>query len=428
MNQKLPEPSVIVTMLGARQHYAVPRLLHREGLLAALITDFYASNVGLRALMRVSARMPVLGEAFAGASGRYHPDLVNARVVANQSLGLGLFLRRQRARKRSELQYIKYRAASDLADRYAELSPVQGEAVIAYAGAALEVFEVAQKRGALRVLDQSIAAYPHIHRLLAIEVAAHGAMVIEKGKPALEGGEIKRLREEWKCADLILCASEFVFSSMVDCGVPASKCHLVPYGVSLPKRQPRLPDYAGQRPLRLLFAGHVGLRKGVPHLLKALSMLDSEKVELRCAGTLELRPEIAEATPANIQFLGRVPRAQMEDLYNWADVFVLPSIIEGSALVVYEALSFGLPVITTFNAGSVVEDGVEGMIVPASDSFSIAASINAYLDDPLLLETHAAAARSAGPKIELPRYERDLLSILRQNPGTPFDKRSGTTA
>jgi glycosyltransferase involved in cell wall biosynthesis len=62
----------------------------------------------------------------------------------------------------------------------------------------------------------------------------------------------------------------------------------------------------------------------------------------------------------------------MADLYAWADVFLLPSICEGSAMVTYEALSWGLPVITTHNAGSIVRDTVDGWLVPIRDSEAIA--------------------------------------------------------
>ena len=62
----------------------------------------------------------------------------------------------------------------------------------------------------------------------------------------------------------------------------------------------------------------------------------------------------------------------MKELYAWANVFVLPSICEGSAMVTYEALSWGLPIITTYNTGSIVRDNIDGFIVPIRDSQAIA--------------------------------------------------------
>ncbi len=62
-----------------------------------------------------------------------------------------------------------------------------------------------------------------------------------------------------------------------------------------------------------------------------------------------------------------VPYHQVHSVYRGADIFVYPSLHEGSALAIGEALASGLPVITTANAGSVVRDGEEGYIVPIRD-------------------------------------------------------------
>ena len=399
-------------MRGARLHYAVPRLLHRNGMLAALVTDAYAGSALWRAVLRLGARLPGVGPLMAAAAGRYHPELADARIVSRQASGLSNVLQRRKAATRSTRRGVKFDAAQGLGTLYAALPSLPAEVIFAHAGAALEPFEVGAERGALRVLDQSIAARPFVADLMSAEVAAHGHMVMPGAVPPPTVGDDSRSRQEWEQADAILCASEFVLQSMVHSGVPAAKCHLVPFGVTLPATPPRLPDYDGQRPLRLLFAGHVGLRKGVPHLLAALQALDGREVELRCAGTVELRPDVVAALPPHVRLLGRVPRAEMAALYHWADAFVLPSIAEGSAIVVYEALSFGLPVITTFNAGSVIEDGVEGRIIPASDPVALSAAILAYCDDPALLKRHAAGARAAEDKISFERYERDLLKVL----------------
>ena len=67
----------------------------------------------------------------------------------------------------------------------------------------------------------------------------------------------------------------------------------------------------------------------------------------------------AEGEP-HIHLVGAVPRSQVVPHFEWADVFFMPSVCEGSATVTYEALMSGLPVIATPNPGSVVIDGVNG--------------------------------------------------------------------
>ncbi|NET53986.1 MAG: glycosyltransferase family 4 protein, partial [Merismopedia sp. SIO2A8] len=124
--------------------------------------------------------------------------------------------------------------------------------------------------------------------------------------------------------------------------------------------------------LRILFAGSVGLRKGIPYLLQALRLLKG-KIPFTCkvAGSIDIKLQRVKEYSDVCNFLGRVPRSQMADLYTWADVFVLPSICEGSAMVIYEALNWGLPVITTYNSGSIVRDGIDGFIVPIRDAAAI---------------------------------------------------------
>ena len=64
-----------------------------------------------------------------------------------------------------------------------------------------------------------------------------------------------------------------------------------------------------------------------------------------------------------------------------ADIFVLPTLAEGSATIVHEALAVGLPVVTTRSAGSVVTHGLEGLIVAERDSDALAEAIEKIVDD-----------------------------------------------
>jgi glycosyltransferase involved in cell wall biosynthesis len=88
-------------------------------------------------------------------------------------------------------------------------------------------------------------------------------------------------------------------------------------------------------------------------------------VEARFAGAVALSPAKLLPYREVATFLGPVPRPAMAGLYGWADLFVLPSLFEGSATVTYEALATGVPVVCTPNTGSIVREGVDGTIVPA---------------------------------------------------------------
>jgi glycosyltransferase involved in cell wall biosynthesis len=138
--------------------------------------------------------------------------------------------------------------------------------------------------------------------------------------------------------------------------------------------QPRAPRVPGA-PLRVLWLGNVTLRRGIPYLLEAARLLESTDIRFTIAGTLYIREGKAASAPSNVEFLGRVPRAETAALYAQCDLFVLPTISDGFALTQLEAMAHGLPVIATTHCGRVVTPGVDGEIVPICDGATLAETI-----------------------------------------------------
>lgn len=95
-----------------------------------------------------------------------------------------------------------------------------------------------------------------------------------------------------------------------------------------------------------------------------------------------------------------------------ADLFVFPSLAEGSASVVFEALAAGVPVITTRAAGSVVEDGREGLIVPERDPEALAAAIHQIVSDRELRSGLAARALATARLHDLDAWGERLVAAL----------------
>jgi hypothetical protein len=408
-------PRFTVAMLGARMNYAVPRALHRSGQLNALLTDLYLPDGPARRVLRALSAVPGAQSGIRSMLGRYNAELDGARIVSRQASGLQNILRRRRADSGNEVDgraVTKRAGARMLADMLADLSE-PGDAVYAFQEAARAPFEAAKSLGMACVMEQSIAARPFSLQLLEAELDRWGSWFTEAGVPQSTPDKVDQLQAEWEAADKIVAASEFVRTSLLACGVPEDKIVVFPYGVTLSTQGARLPDYDGTRPLRVLFAGNARLRKGIHHLLQAAETLGPKAVDLRVVGEVGLKPEPLARFAAVADFRGRVPRSEMPDHFHWADVFILPTLIEGSATVVYEALSFGLPAVVTPNAGSVVEDGHDGQVIAASSPEAIVTALGLYLDDPQRLHAQAAAAREAGNKISYARYESDLQRFFR---------------
>jgi glycosyltransferase involved in cell wall biosynthesis len=133
----------------------------------------------------------------------------------------------------------------------------------------------------------------------------------------------------------------------------------------------------GERPtkFRAIFSGALIKRKGIHHLLEAWHRLNLQGAELWLIGSVheEAKPYLKQFWRDNIKTVGfaRDP----ENYLNQGTVYVFPSQWEGSAKVVYEAAACGLPIITTREAGDVVRDGVEGIIVQPGDVDAIAAAL-----------------------------------------------------
>jgi glycosyltransferase involved in cell wall biosynthesis len=275
--------------------------------------------------------------------------------------------------------------------------------VYGYNAAALEIFQVAKSRGLKCVLDQTMAPFEFVESYLAEERERWNGWETESVPREAWEPLARRERDEWELADAIVCGSDFVKESLGECGGDVSKCHVVPDETPVPTGIETV--YQGDRPLRVLFAGTVCLRKGIQYLWESLDGMQSQ-IDARAVGNIEVSSLAQELLGQRISLVGPVPRASMHQQYEWADCLVLPSLAEGSANVTYEALSHGVPAIVTSNAGSVVRDGNGGWVVPIRDSGVIRQRLTDFISEPALFsqlsfrpETTPEGARSYGERL-----------------------------
>jgi len=186
---------------------------------------------------------------------------------------------------------------------------------------------------------------------------------------------------------------------------------VVPYGVDLTTVSGQVRTVVKNRPLRVLTLGEVCLRKGSHYVLQAAKRL-AGKVEFRMAGPMGLLPERADEIKKNIDYVGIVDRREVVAQFAWADVFLLPSLCEGSATATYEALGAGLPVVATPSTGSILEHGVSGFIVPERDVDTIVASLENFLQTPKLLEQMSQSAVERSRHGSLEAYGQRLRALF----------------
>jgi len=128
-------------------------------------------------------------------------------------------------------------------------------------------------------------------------------------------------------------------------------------------------------------------------LLEAWHRLNLKDAELMLVGSVhdEAKPYLERFWRDNIKVVGF--SQEVEKYLRQGTVHVFPSQCEGSAKVTYEAAACALPQITTREAGDVVNDGIEGIIIPPANVDRLASAIQHLYDHPELIERMGAAAR-----------------------------------
>lgn len=402
-------PPFLVAQLGARMHYAIPRMLEAEGALARLCTDICAVKGWPRLLRAVPHCFRPAG--LRRLLGRLPVGVPAGKIRAYTAFGWAYGRRRAAARNPGE-QADAYLWAGE---RLCELILREGldgiGGVYTFNSAGLELLRAARQRGIRAVMEQTIAPGRIQETILAQEHECFAGWEPARAGSASIERICAREEAEWHAADVVLCGSTFVKESIAACGGPAQRCVVVPYGVDQHFRVG--PRSRGDK-LRVLTVGTVDLRKGAPYVLQTAQRLRGQAV-FRMVGPIALSPSAICEMQASVELIGPVPRPEIVRQYEWADVFLLPSLCEGSATVTYEALACGLPVVCTPNTGSVVRDGVDGFVVQPRDVDAMSERLRRFHEDRDFLEFASQQARRRSSEFTLEAYRMRLMNALQSS-------------
>jgi glycosyltransferase involved in cell wall biosynthesis len=269
-----------------------------------------------------------------------------------------------------------------------------GATVIAQYGGCKQTFKRARVLYGRTVLDHPVARWQYGRELLDEEVRRRPefADTIDQRGGRLDRRHLERIDAEVELSDMIVVGSKFAAASFAGV-VPADRIKVIPYGVDLAAFAPR-SRVTRPGSLKVLFAGQVTQRKGMGYLLDAMRLLDPKRFELEIVGRVRGSGAGLRTYEGLFRHTSAVRPAEMPWVYQRADVLVLPSIVEGSALVVLEAMASGVPVVVTPNAGAdAVRDGVDGFVVPLRSPEAIAERLSTLEADPALRARMGAAAR-----------------------------------
>jgi glycosyltransferase involved in cell wall biosynthesis len=399
----------IISQIGSRQHYGVPRGFENTGQLKRFYTDAWCPRILQPILRRGNAAMR-------GFSTRRHNELPSSKVHSANFRAIGDAVRRVRHRnwtlEEVHLEYLRIGKIFDefvIADNQWRSDIKPGEdAFFGFNTGCLETLRFMRGRGIPTVLDQIDPAKVEEEMVYA-EAAKWPGWQNMPGR--IPQAYWDHMAAEWAAADLVLVNSKWSRQALIRQGVPEGKICIVPVAYE-PDVGPIPMPRRDRGPLTILWLGSVILRKGIQYLIEAAKMLGDRKLTFVIAGPIGISREALATAPANMKFIGRVTRDQTDQVYKQADVFVLPTISDGFAVTQVEAMSRGLPVITTPNCGEVVTHGVDGLIVPAFDAKGLAeAIVRLDQDRKLLMEmSHQAFLRST--QFLLPNQARQVEGAL----------------
>lgn len=341
--------------------------LYRHGMLRRILCGFYQSSAIPREMIRAIGL----------------PDRVLRKLASMDSSGW--------------LWHLQAIAFDTWASRRLE----RGDIFHVWSNYGLRSLQQARAMGMVTVV-QCASPHPRYQaRVLQEEFARHGRS-FHAPRTALQ-----RALAEIDLADYVLIPSDFVRRGFLEQGFPERRLIQVPFGVDINRFRPL--ETPINHSFRVVFGGQVGIRKGVPYLLETWKRLGWRDAELWLVGRVlpEMRPILQRyASLSGLKVIGHV--SNPAEAYQQADVFVFPSIEEGSALVTYEALACGAPVVTTPNAGSVVRDGIEGFIVPVRDVDALAERLERLRSDGRLRREMGRAARARAEAFTWERHGEQL--------------------
>jgi glycosyltransferase involved in cell wall biosynthesis len=280
--------------------------------------------------------------------------------------------------------------------------------IYAYEDGASKSFAAAKT--AQKIYELPIGYWKCMHSILGYEKEVNPEWSITLQGLKDPQDKLERKEVELRLADKIVVPSSFVSETLPE--IYRAKATTIPYGCPPPLAEnPLAPSRNGA--LRVFFCGSLGQRKGISYLFDAVAKMGSA-VELTVVGSMVAPCPALTRAMERTRWYQTVPREKVLELMRQSDVMVFPTLFEGRALVVLEALSQGLPVITTENSGTedVVVDGKSGFLVPIRSVEEICAQLERIYHDRELLAHLKAGALSVAGQSGWDVYRRALVSAM----------------
>ena len=350
---------LIVSCPGKFHAFHLAEQLDKRGLLQKLITTYFSPNRNARDI-----------------------SIDPGRVVTNRLPEVVMRLPQKIPILRDYFEWAWYK--NRMFERWAETQVEKCDIFVGWSGFSLKPLLKAKSLGAFTVLERGSSHAAFQQGIMKEEYQSFG--LSPKG---LDNRYLEQELKEYEATDFICIPSSFVEKTFLQHGISRDKLIRIPYGVNLRcfKQVPKEDDI-----FRIVFCGGMTLRKGVHYLLRAFKELNLPNSELLLIGGMsdEMRP-LFNAYNGWHRYTGPLHHLELYKHFSQGSVFVMPSIEEGLALVIPQAMACGLPVVCTTNTGGedIVRDGMDGFVIPIRD-------VEALKEKILFMYEHPETCREMG--------------------------------
>lgn len=403
-------PKTVVVHAGKRDNYQLALAMHEAGLLQSLVTDMY---------------FPADKSWFASTFGRCLPaNLISKRFcpqIGSAPVRVSTVALAASALMSLQHQFRLDRFKDKALSRKARVVARMHEAAVfstTYYG--YEAFKEGVDRPKYRFLFQLQADPRTVRRLLLEEIERTpfaSASLKSEYELSLSEEELRKISMEPHLANGWVAPSHFAAETLAEHGIPSDRIHIVPFGVTSEVfgRRAHPPD--SSKPFKIIFVGQLIQRKGISYLLDAMRMLNSSSIQLvLCTRGRVDETLLARYSDLNIEIKHDLSGKQLAAQLHNSDVFILPSISEGLALVLLETMSCGVPLIATHNTGAstVMEDGVDGFVVPIRSAEAIAERIEWGVSHRTELATMGDAAAVKARTFTWERFRAGIVEAYKE--------------
>ena len=405
MSDKHKTLQVLVCQHGARRRYAIPNMLEEAEMLAAIYTDSSSASLMGQLSTILGCVSPLSVQRLAD---RKIDRIPSYKIFSSDKPNLLELYQRLTGGLPKGLE-LDHQHHQVLSKKMITWGLHDANVIYSMYRESQDFIRWAKSKGAKSVIDVYIS--PEAGEIMDQESLKFPDWNI--GNRLSDGQSKKQLwKEAAELADLLICPSEFVAEGVRSVSPEAAhKIRIVPYGCSINYQYRVNTPKKG----RVFFAGGDPLRKGLHYLAEAATVIKekSNDIDVRVAG--ELPKHITQHHSCrNLLFLGKLTSEQMKEEYLAADVFVLPSLAEGFAGVVAEAIGAGCPVIVTKEAGSPVVHEREGLLIDARCSKSIVDAILRFYFDREFRENCASECLKQQDFYKEESWRKRLITAIKE--------------